>query len=176
MKNKQNRSINVIIQLMKLIVGLGNPGSKHQNNRHNVGYMVIDVLKGASKGLTLLKSDCFMNDSGSFVAKAVEKCKLKIENLVVVHDDLDIKLGAFKIQFGKGPKGHNGIIDIEEKLGTSDFWRVRVGVENRIMNTLRDKSEEIKIKGDEYVLQDFTEEEKTILDSVIKQICNQLAL
>jgi PTH1 family peptidyl-tRNA hydrolase len=155
---------------MKLIIGLGNPGSKHQNNRHNVGYMVVDALKGVSKGLTLLKSDCFMNDSGSFVVKKLKAYSIKPEALYVVHDDLDIKLGAFKIQFGRGPKGHNGIIDIEEKLGTSDFWRVRVGVENRM------KDLGSKIKGDEYVLSDFTEEEKTILDSVIKQICNQLAL
>lgn len=149
---------------MKLIVGLGNPGSKHQNNRHNVGYMVVDAMKVGSSE----KSDCFMNDSGSFVAKKLKTYSIKPEALYVVHDDLDIPLGSFKIQFGKGPKMHKGIIDIEEKLGTSDFWRVRVGVENRM------KDLGSKIKGDEYVLSDFTEEEKTILDSVIKQICNQL--
>ncbi len=152
---------------MKLIIGLGNPGSKYVNNRHNVGYMVVDALKGISKGLTLLKTDYFMNDSGSFVAKKLKTYSIKPEALYVVHDDLDIKLGAFKIQFGRGPKGHNGIIDIEEKLGTSDFWRVRVGVDPTSRNASR---------GEEIVLSDFTEEEKTILDSVIKQICNQLAL
>jgi PTH1 family peptidyl-tRNA hydrolase len=155
---------------MILIVGLGNPGSKYQNNRHNVGYMVVDALKGVSKGLTLLKSDYFMNDSGSFVAKAIEKCKLKIENLVVVHDDLDIPLGAFKIQLGKGPKDHNGLNDIYDKLDTNKFWHVRVGIDNRTGDN------KLMVSGKDYVLEDFTEEEKTILDRVIKQICNQLVL
>jgi len=153
---------------MKLIIGLGNPGSKYVNNRHNVGYMVVDALKGISKGLTLLKTDYFMNDSGSFVAKKLKTYSIKPEALYVVHDDLDIKLGAFKIQFGRGPKGHNGIIDIEEKLGTSDFWRVRVGVDART------KDQRLKVNGEQYVLEDFTNQEILILNNVIKQICNQL--
>lgn len=152
---------------MKVIVGLGNPGSKYQNNRHNVGHMVIDALKGTSKGLTLLKSDCFMNDSGSFVLSQYTKYHILYTNLYVIHDDLDIPLGAFKIQFGKGPKDHNGLNDIYEKLGTNEFWHVRVGVNNR--------DPENRTSGYDYVLQDFTEEEKEILDGVIKQICNQLA-
>lgn len=163
---------------MKVIVGLGNPGIKYVNNRHNVGHRVIDELarvkvrplKSASKGLTFkaLKSDKYMNDSGSFVLAQHTKYHIPYTSLYVVHDDLDIPLGSFKVQFGKGPRGHNGILDIEEKLGTSEFWRVRVGVENR------DKNEEIRIKGEQYVLEDFTDEEKLILSSVIKQICNQL--
>lgn len=162
---------------MKVIVGLGNPGIKYLNNRHNVGYMVIDELalvkvkplKSVSKGLTFkaLKSDKFMNDSGLFIKKLKEKYpKMETSNLYVIHDDLDIPLGSFKIQFGKGPKVHNGLNDIYEKIGTSDFWHVRVGVDNR--------DPENRAKGDEYVLGDFTEEEKLVLDKVIKQICNQL--
>ena len=71
----------------------------------------------------------------------------KIENLVVVHDDLDIPLGSFKIQFGRGPKDHNGILDIEEKLGTKDFWRVRIGIDNRPLDN--------KPMGEIYTLEDF---------------------
>ncbi|EKE05761.1 MAG: hypothetical protein ACD_19C00182G0089 [uncultured bacterium] len=158
---------------MKLIIGLGNPGVQYKNNRHNAGHMVIDELQPSTRirGLIIKKSDSFMNNSGFFVKKQLSKYpSVSTSDLYIIHDDLDIPLGAFKIQFGKGPKGHNGIINIEEKLGTCDFWRVRVGVENRM------KNEELRIKGEEYVLQDFTEEEKIILNGVIKQICNQLAL
>ena len=108
-----------------------------------------------------------MNNSGSFVKKQLSKYpSITVSDLYVIHDDLDIPLGVFKIQFGKGPKVHNGLNDIYEKLGTSDFWHVRVGVDNR--------EPENRIKGDEYVLSDFSDEEKIILTRVIKQICNQL--
>lgn len=160
---------------MKLIVGLGNPGSKYIHNRHNVGHMVVDAMKvrpskGASKGLTLLKSDKFMNDSGSFVKHFISLYpNISISDLFIIHDDLDIKLGEFKIQFGKGPKVHNGLNDIYEKLNTKDFWHVRVGIENRVQGTGS------RVQGEQYVLEDFTVEEKVILDGVIKKICNQLA-
>lgn len=154
---------------MKLIVGLGNPGVKYQNNRHNVGQMAILELQPATriKGIIIKSSDRFMNDSGTFVKKMMDKYpNIKTSDLYVIHDDLDIPLGVYKIQFGKGPKVHNGLNDIYEKLGTSDFWHVRVGVDNR--------DPENRTKGQEYVLEDFTAEEKLILDRVIKQICNQL--
>lgn len=151
---------------MKVIIGLGNPGVKYLNNRHNVGHIVIDELKYTNSKDKILKSDKFMNDSGLFLKKVKEKYpKMSLSDLYIIHDDLDIPLGAFKIQFGKGPKGHNGIIDIEEKLSTSDFWRVRVGVDPTSRDALR---------GEQLVLSDFTTEEKLILDRVIKQICNQL--
>lgn len=152
---------------MKVIVGLGNPGSKYVHNRHNVGHMVVEKLqKSKTPKIKASKSDKFMNDSGSFVLGLTKRLTLDPKRLFVVHDDLDIKLGEFKIQFGKGPKVHNGLNDIYEKLGTNEFWHVRVGVDNR--------DPENRAKGDEYVLQDFTLEEKVKLDGVIKQICNQL--
>ena len=162
---------------MKLIVGLGNPGIKYQNTRHNVGHMVIDALKvrplksNQQKGLTLLKSDKFMNDSGIFVKHFISLYpNISISNLYVIHDDLDIKLGEYKIQFGKGPKENKGLVSIYEALGTRDFWHVRVGIENR------QQALGTRIKGEQYVLEDFTEEEKVIVQSVIKQICNQLVI
>lgn len=151
---------------MKVIIGLGNPGSKYVHNRHNVGHIVVDQLKSQSSKMKVLKSDRFMNNSGNFVMSQCTKYHIPYTSLFVIHDDLDIKLGEFKIQFGKGPKVHNGLNDIYEKLGTNEFWHVRVGVDNR--------DPENRAKGDEYVLQDFTVEEKVILDGVIKQICNQL--
>jgi PTH1 family peptidyl-tRNA hydrolase len=153
---------------MKVIIGLGNPGSKYKNNRHNVGHMVVDQLKTQNSKLKIFKSDKFMNDSGSFVLAQHTKYHIPYTSLFVIHDDLDIKLGEFKIQLGKGPKVHNGLNDIYEKLGTNDFWHVRVGIDNRT----EDKRQ--NTEGKDYVLEDFTEEEKIILDRVIKQICNQL--
>jgi len=154
---------------MKLIVGIGNPDIKYKNTRHNVGLMVVDefVSKGRISGTIVKRSDKYMNDSGLFVKKLKEKYpKMQLSELYVIHDDLDIPLGAYKIQFGKGPKVHNGLNDIYEKLGTDQFWHVRVGVDNR--------DSENRTGGKEYVLEDFSDEEKVVLDGVIKQICNQL--
>lgn len=145
---------------MKLIIGLGNPGNKYKNNRHNVGHMVADKLKST-------KTDTFMNESGVFVKKMLKARGISPDNLYIIHDDLDIKLGEYKIQFGKGPKVHHGIESIDEALGTRDYWRIRVGIENR--------DPEDKISGETYVLQDFTNEEKIILDKVISDICKKLA-
>lgn len=156
---------------MKIIVGLGNPGIKYQNNRHNVGVMFVDELKKQGnkklKNIKIFKSDKFMNDSGSFVLSKYTKYDIPYTSLYIVHDDLDIKLGEYKIQFGRGPKGHNGILDIEEKLGTSEFWRVRVGVDPASRNAMQ---------GEQLVLSDFTDEEKLVINGVIKQICNQLVV
>ena len=163
---------------MKLIVGLGNPGEVHANNRHNVGFMVVDRLAGegadwASKFDSLIvksgeavlaKPLTFMNRSGEAVAKLINFYKVDVADLVVVHDDLDIRLGEYKIQKGVGPKVHNGLTSVEEQLGTANFWRLRVGVDNRPVG-------EARIPGDEYVLTDFLpEEEKTIEEAVGKAV------
>jgi PTH1 family peptidyl-tRNA hydrolase len=116
---------------MKLIVGLGNPGREYENTRHNVGAIFIDYLKKKEipSGIILAKTDVFMNDSGTSVRKMVDYYKLGLDFLCVVHDDLDIPLGSYKIQKGKGPKLHNGILSVENELGSEDFWRVRIGVD-----------------------------------------------
>lgn len=153
---------------MKLVIGLGNPGEKYKNNRHNIGHLVVDKLLTTThdKDLIIKKSDVFMNNSGEFVKKLVDQNKFDISNLWVIHDDLDIHLGSYKILFGKGPKDHNGLNDIFDKLGTKDFWHVRVGVDNR--------NPEDRISGEEYVLQNFTDEERKILDGVIGEVCKKL--
>lgn len=157
---------------MKLIVGLGNPGEKYKNNRHNVGYLVIDKLSQMVKGQGLMvkKTNAFMNDSGSTVKKFLDHYSLDISHLYVVHDDLDLPLGTWKIQHAKGPKDHGGINSIEQVLGTNAFWRIRVGVDNR-----KHEPHFTKVtRGEEYVLEDFTENEKIILDKVINEICKKL--
>lgn len=171
---------------MKLFVGLGNPGDKYKNNRHNVGYYFVDFLlnkltsdeltplrPSTSSGLRaasdlVLKTDVFMNQSGSFVKKILDKHQnIKLENLYIVHDDLDIPLGKFKIDKGTGPKLHNGIKSIEETLKTRDFWRIRIGVDARKPDTW--------IDGEKYVLSDFTKEEQKIIKLIFPNIIQKLS-
>lgn len=183
---------------MKLIVGLGNPGDTYKFNRHNAGFMMIDYILDKIKSqklkvknynqklqydkymkadigifeindekIILVKSQTFMNQSGDAVRACANRYSFNpTHDLFVIHDDLDIRLGQYKIQKGKGPKLHNGIASIEKVLNTSDFWRVRIGIDNRDV--------ERRISGETYVLQDFTEEEKKILFTVLGQAFNQL--
>jgi PTH1 family peptidyl-tRNA hydrolase len=167
---------------MKIIIGLGNPGEKYQQNRHNVGFQLVDylsqklkiksqkfnlkvkseIIETENKDVLLVKPQTFMNESGLAVRKFIEYSRLRIEDLFVIHDDLDLPLGEYKIQFEKGPKLHNGVASIEERLGTKNFWRIRVGVNNR--------NPQNRIPGESYVLMNFSEEEKVILTKVFRQI------
>lgn len=155
---------------MKLIVGLGNPDKVYDKTRHNVGFMIVDALKKSRsqelQNVRILKSDKFMNDSGVFVKSLYTKYDIQNTDLYIVHDDLDIKLGEYKIQFGRGPKDHNGITSVENELGTKDFYRVRVGVDNRPLDN--------RPMGEEYVLQNFSDSEMVVLERVIKEIASKL--
>ena len=175
---------------MKLIVGLGNPGKRYKNTRHNVGFVISDKLADKlmllSGGETeyfsmdskfdseilkldkaiLVKPQTFMNDSGKAVSSVSSFYKIDNENLYAVHDDLDIKLGEYKIQKGKGPKDHNGLSSIYKKLGTKEFWHVRIGVENRKVGD--------RTMGEEYVLKEFGDEEMKIIDKVVNEAVEEL--
>lgn len=184
---------------MKLVVGLGNPGLEFEGTRHNVGVDVItsmarslDVFdwginkkllsnlsdtKIASKRILLAKLHTYMNESGIAVSKLYNYYlkkpfvgSLRAENLFVVFDDLDIPLGEYKIQLGKGPKDHNGLNSIYEKLGTKDFWHVRVGIENAETRN----SGSSKIPGEKFVLMKFTEIERTVVNRVNEDIVAEL--
>ncbi len=130
-----------------LVVGLGNPGREHAQNRHNAGWMVIDELArrhgGSFKGkfsgqlaevrdgdlrLGLLKPELYMNLSGRSVAPAVRFFKVPPEQLLVVHDEGDFDLGRLQARAGGGLAGHNGLRSIAQELGTQDFLRLRIGV------------------------------------------------
>lgn len=181
---------------MKLIVGLGNPEKKYINTRHNAGFLFLDrvqekflymgdiyatewreettfnsLLSFIKKGSTILailqKPLTYMNNSGAMVSKVIEKYEVgsPSENLILIHDDLDLKLGKFKIQQGKSPLGHNGVKSVEQKVGTTDFQRVRIGIENRY---------DTKIPGEDYVLMNFTKEERIILDETLEEATKSL--
>lgn len=155
---------------MKLIIGLGNPGEKYKNNRHNAGQMVVEHLErlGVPEGIVAKKTETFMNDSGQAVSKLKNFYKVSLNDLYIVHDDLDLPLGQYKIQLGVGPKVHNGLISIEGILGDINFWRVRVGVDNR--------DPENRVPGEAYVLQDFTSEEMQTLKNVILDIIKEVVV
>lgn len=144
---------------MFVIIGLGNPGKKYHNNRHNVGHKLVDYLKSKNIKMKLLKTDCFMNVSGSFVKKIISRFKIKTEELIIAHDDLDIPLGSFKIQKAEGPKLHRGLVSIEKALKTKNFWRIRIGIDNR--------SPQNRCEGETYVLQDFLPQELEILENQV---------
>ncbi len=109
-----------------------------------------------------LKPQLFMNRSGEVVQRVMQFYKVSLNDVYIVHDDLDILLGKYKLQKAIGPKLHNGLSSVEERLGTPDFWRLRIGVENR--------GGENKPSGERYVLSDFTPNEKEIITSLFKEI------
>jgi len=155
---------------MRLIVGLGNPGKKYAKTRHSVGYMVVDKLKTEieeRKDIVLVKPITFMNDSGIAVREAFKNSNIGLSDLYVIHDDLDIPLGTYKIQLGKGPRTHKGLLSIYEKLGTKNFWHVRIGVENRADKT---------ISGEVYTLMSFEPQEQEIVAGVIGEVCKKLVI
>ncbi len=126
----------------------------------------LAFLKQGSKVLVIFQKPLtFMNNSGQAVSKVVKKYGIENleENFILLHDDLDIPLGKYKIQKTKSPKGHNGVKDVEDMLKTNKFQRVRVGIENR---------NEKDIPGDEYVLKNFSKDEQMILDEVMDDIVN----
>ena len=130
-----------------LVAGLGNPGGEHARDRHNVGWMVVDELarrhggsfKGKFRGrladvrvgdarLALLKPETYMNESGASIQAAAGFYKVVPEDVVVVHDDVDLEVGRLQARLGGGLAGHNGLRSIASRLGSQDFLRLRVGV------------------------------------------------
>ena len=130
-----------------LVAGLGNPGPRHERDRHNVGWMVIDELarrrdasfKAKFNGrlgetrvddhrIALLKPETYMNESGRSISAAARFYKVPVDSVVVVHDDVDLDLGRLQARAGGGLAGHNGLRSIAQALGGSDFLRIRIGV------------------------------------------------
>ena len=154
---------------MKLIVGLGNPGEKYKNTRHNAGWLLVDELAKLNlPDVKLFKPQKFMNRSGQEVRRWLRgKWKDRTLPKNVIHDDLDIPLGKFKIHKGRGPKIHNGLQSIYEQLGTKDFWHVRIGIDNRAATGFVGT-------GEDYVLQNWRREERETIKTVIEKAGQEL--
>ena len=170
---------------MFLFVGLGNPTPNSENNRHNIGFKIIDAInskfklskqKPKFKGLLTtgninekkvyaIKPLTFMNNSGICIRELIEYFKIEAENIIVFHDDLDIDFGKIKTKFGGSSAGHNGIESIDKFIG-KDYSRVRIGI---------GKPNE-KIAVSDYVLKDFDDDEKQQLETLKNNITENLAI
>lgn len=163
---------------MKVIVGLGNPGKKYEDTRHNVGFMVIDKLSeklgipldkqkfngiygmgfvGTEK-VVLCKPLTYMNLSGECVRPLLDFYDLTVENLVVIYDDLDLPVGKIRLRTKGSPGGHNGIKSIVQHFNTQEFKRIRIGIDRP----------QTGMKVPDYVLGRFADEEKGPIQDAIK--------
>jgi peptidyl-tRNA hydrolase, PTH1 family len=180
---------------MKLIVGLGNPGIKHEKTRHNLGFVIVDAFlkdsststqnlwkeekkfqseiaeinwqpkRGETEKVILAKPLTYMNGSGSAVSLISKFYKIDPEDIWVIHDEIDLPLGGMKIRFGGASAGHKGVESIIEHLGTDKFWRFRIGI-----GTQHEKIHDRKIKAiDNYVLGEFSEGERGKAREIIKK-------
>ena len=169
-----------------LIIGLGNPGTKYKNTRHNIGFMAVDYLSGANsikcsnldfnsqwgrgiiceREVILAKPQTFMNLSGKAVKALSGFFHKKSEDIIVIYDDIDLDLGAIRIRAKGSSGGHRGIESIIEQLGTKNFPRIRLGI-----GRPRDERQEARGKRQEdvadYVLSPFNSEEKTVLKQIL---------
>jgi PTH1 family peptidyl-tRNA hydrolase len=164
---------------IRLIVGLGNPGREYETTRHNVGFRWVDVLAREQKlnfrneakfhGLAargqlhghevlLLKPQTFMNISGRSVVAMALFYKILPNEILVVHDELDLSPGVARLKIGGGHGGHNGLKDIIAHLGSKDFWRLRIGIGHP-----GDRNE-----VSDYVLNDPRREERELIDEAMK--------
>lgn len=184
-KNKQQSSQSDIDQMGGImIVGLGNPGKDYQKNRHNVGFMAIDKIaqefgienkkvkskaiiiegKKDNKKIILVKPQTFMNLSGSAIASLVHFFKINPENLIVIHDDLDLPSLSIRLRPGGGAGGQKGVASIIQNLGTQQFSRVRIGI-GRPPG---------RMDPADYVLQNFPKQEEKelpfLFDTVTKAV------
>ena len=162
---------------IKLIVGLGNPGDKYAATRHNAGFWFIDAIAAQTNcklamdvkmfGFVgkfeadkwLLKPTTFMNDSGKAVAALANYYKIKPAEILIVHDELDLQAGSIKLKFGGGHGGHNGLRDIHSRLGTPDYWRLRLGIGHP----------GVKSQVVDYVLREPSSEERDAVCKCIEQ-------
>ena len=163
-----------------LIVGLGNPGSEYAKTRHNVGFMAIDFLAPADaswkkeknaltvrcdiggRGVIFAKPQTFMNNSGDAVAPLMAFYKIPIENLIVIHDDMDLKLGTLREKIGGSSAGHNGIKSIDAAVGPN-YRRIRIGIGHP-------RDFESPTNPSDWVLGKFDEEQLNQIKSVIQSI------
>lgn len=175
---------------MKIIVGLGNPGKEYTHTRHNVGFMLLDLLRdqlefrdfqstkkfqaeiseGTFNGdkLILAKPETFMNLSGDSVSKLVNFYHCDPKDLCVVYDDIDLPLGSMRFRMEGSAGTHNGMRDIIEKLGFNNFPRLRIGIESRGQSS--PKEQDIS----SFVLQPFSDDETKVVHTVLNEAAKSL--
>ena len=172
---------------MKLIVGLGNPGRSYANNRHNVGFACLNhfaraqgirfdkkqaqarigIGKVADNEVVVARPQTYMNLSGQSVSQLTRRFNINLNDLLVIHDDLDLPLGRIRISHGSSSGGHKGVESIVKELGSQDFVRIRVGIGQPMATG------DAKISDDDiiaYVLSDFTPEERKAVNKVIPRV------
>jgi peptidyl-tRNA hydrolase, PTH1 family len=174
-----------------LIAGLGNPGKEYDKTRHNAGFALVDyffekfreefgfsdwkfskkikgdisVSKTDGKKIILLKPQTFMNLSGEAISLAAKYYKVKLEDIFIAHDEIDLPLGAFRFSKDSSAAGHKGVQNIIDALGTKNFTRLRLGVDNRA---------DMKIETEKYVLGKFSEKELCIVKKVLEELSTKL--
>lgn len=171
---------------IKLFVGLGNPGDKYEKTRHNAGFWWVDTIAAqtnsklandakmfgivgkvhSSQDKWLLKPTTFMNLSGKAVAALANYYKISADEILVIHDELDLPPGGIKLKFGGGHGGHNGLKDIHAALGTPNYWRLRVGIGHP-----GDRNEVVN-----FVLKSPLKDEQTAIDESINESSKLLGL
>ena len=172
-----------------LIAGLGNPGDKYKNNRHNIGFQIINTyltyfsqnkfidkfdseytsINFRENKLHVLKPKTFMNESGKAINKCISFFKIPLENLIVIYDEMDLSPGDVRIKFGGGSAGHNGVKSIINCLGSEKFTRIRIGIGKPIN----------KEKINSYVLSNFSNNELNLFNEIktnIKYIIEDIVL
>jgi len=183
---------------MKLIVGLGNPGAKYKNTRHNLGFMIVDSFAKNHKlswryssdfmcyfikakleqnidespgDFVLVKPSTYMNKSGESVLAVAKFYKVSGKDILVIHDDLDLEFGKIRLSFERSSAGHKGVESVIEGLGGYEFARFRVGIDSPRLR-LGEAGHPENIDPEKYVLEEFSEEEQGELKEVIAK-CEQ---
>lgn len=165
---------------MKLVVGLGNPGEKYANVRHNLGWSVVDALVdnweenkklksliAKKDNLIFAKPLTYMNNSGLAVKLQTTAYRLVPSALIVIHDDLDLMLGQIKVRTGGSAAGHHGVESIIKELGTDQFTRVRLGIGNQKSHS--GEHQRVHFEAEKFVLEPFEPSEYSLVKHMVKQ-------
>ncbi len=170
---------------MKLIVGLGNPGEEYRGTRHNLGFEVVGDFAGKMvdgkwsvenkfkseitriPDVILARPQTFMNQSGIAVTALAKFYKIPPEDIIIIHDELDLELGHIKVRLGGAAAGHHGVENIIEKLGTDQFVRLRLGI--GVQKAVSGKYKAVSFNAEHFVIDQFMQNERSTVKRMIKR-------